>query len=99
MLEIINSNYKVNDVFKRFSHYLALLVNNIIYLLDPDFIFISGKVVYSLDLFKKYFFKKLSSLITMIDNYDINRVVFLTNDSNKYNIFNLLGSVFMDKFI
>jgi len=98
LVDIVNSGHKVDFIFKRFSHYLALLVNNIIYLFDPDYVFITGKIVLSLKFFEKLFFKKLSSLVRMIDNYDFRRIVFL-KDVQDYNAYNLIGSVYLDEFI
>lgn len=89
---------KVNRLFKRFCKYLSILLNNIIYTIDPDFIFISGKIALSSEFFEEYLKNEIFSKITMIKEYDVSRIIFLKN-VKQYNSYNLVGSTFVDEFL
>ncbi|MEN3015117.1 MAG: ROK family protein [bacterium] len=100
LLSIIQneSPQKVRKLFNRFSKMLALLVSNLIYILDPDLVFIAGKIILSEKLFKNTFLDNLLRNLSMIENYDIKRVVFVKGNDG-YNVYNLVGSIFCDEFI
>lgn len=104
LLSIIKNEpqHKVKKLFSRFSDYLSILLNNIIYFFDPDLIFLAGKIVFSSNLFEKQLIRKVIKKINLIKNFDRKRIVLLDDDlSNNtgLNIYNLVGSVFADEFL
>lgn len=100
LLSIINEEPKrlVKGLFNRFSRFLSILIANIIYMIDPDYIFISGKIVLSSSIFENQLYKFIKSRTSMIRNYDLSRIVFL-KDIEKCNTYNLVGSVYIDEFV
>lgn len=100
LLEIIlhEKPSRLKRIFRIFAQYLSILINNVVYFIDPDFIFVSGKIVISSHLFKDFLFENILSKITMIKNYDLGKIIFL-GDVEKGNIYNLVGSVYIDEFI
>ncbi|MCX7758730.1 MAG: ROK family protein [bacterium] len=90
--------FRVKRLFKRFSKYLSTLINNVIYLIDPDFIFLSGKIVLSSEIFEIFLFNDVIAKVTMIEGYDLSRIVFLKEVEN-YNTYNLVGAVWADEFM
>ncbi|MFN4220100.1 MAG: ROK family protein [bacterium] len=87
---------RIKRVFKYFAKYFSILLTNIVYFIDPDFILISGKIVLSNHLFKEYLFKNFLSRLKMINDYDLSRVIFLIEDTN---IYNLVGAVYIEDFL
>lgn len=101
--EIIqNENYqKYKFLFNEFSFYLALLINNIILTINPYYIFVGGKIVMSLNYFRKnlfYFLKENVKMIRINKEYFDKRIIFLkpVNNINEYNI---MGTIFAKDFI
>lgn len=101
---IQNEKYnKYKFLFNEFAFYLALIVNNVILTINPHYIFISGKIVLSLNLFKEkifYFLKENVKMIRITKEYFNKRIIFLKPITffgiNEYNI---LGSLFAKDFL
>jgi len=101
---IHNEEYnKYKFLFNEFAFYLALLVNNVILTINPHYIFISGKIVLSLNYFKEkmfHFFKENVKMIKISKEYFNKRIIFLKpSKSFSINEYNVLGSIFAKDFL